>query len=75
MSLSTGTSRRTAMLLEIMLQQDLDLIVGVEDPIEVEWSTAADLIRLDPDEDQDQDHDDGQDPEDELAGGPDLWED
>lgn len=63
------------MLLEIMLQQDLDLIVGVEEPIEVEWSTAADLIRLDPHEDQDQDHDVGQDPEDELAGGPDLWED
>ena len=61
------------MLLEIMLQQDLDLIVGVEDPIEVEWSTAADLIRLDPD--QDEGHDDAQDPEDELAAGPDLWED
>jgi hypothetical protein len=30
------------MVREITLEQELDLILGVEEPIEVEWSTSAD---------------------------------
>jgi hypothetical protein len=30
------------MVREIILEQELDLILGVEEPIEVEWSSAPD---------------------------------
>jgi hypothetical protein len=60
-----------AMLLEITLRQDLDLILGVEEPIEVEWSTLAEYVRLDPDENEL----DGDDEESDASDEIDPWED
>jgi hypothetical protein len=37
-----GNAGRDVMVREIALEHELDLILGVGEPIEVEWSSAAD---------------------------------